>query len=115
MSVYTDAVKQTWQSIVQSDTMGALRRLACPVLVVWGTQPWLIDDDRPYFDEQIVRSQVAAARHAELVVATKSTHAMLVRDPETVVVDAMQRFLHSLGGTASSKANGRTKVPVGAR
>ena len=115
MSVYTDAVKQTWQSIVQSDTMGALRRLTCPVLVVWGTQPWLIDDDRPYFDEQIVRSQAAAARHAELIVASKSTHARLVRDPEPVVVDAVQRFLHALGGAASSKADGRTRLPAGAR
>src|SRR2546430_12630466 len=63
--------------------------------VVWGTQPWLIDDDRPYFDEQIVRSQVAAARHAELIVASKSTHARLVRDPEPVVVDAVRSEEHT--------------------
>jgi len=104
MSVYTDAVQQTWQSIIQSDTIGALRRLTCPVLVVWATQPWLIDDEKPYFDEQIARSQVAAARHGELVVASGSTHARLVRDPEQPVVDAVQRFLRSIVRPPSSHA-----------
>src|SRR5256885_12649205 len=104
MSVYTDAVQQTWQSIIQSDTIGALRRLTRPVLVAWATQPGLIADERPNFDEQIGRSQVAPARHGELVVASGSTHARFVRDPESPVVDAVQRFLRSIVRPPSSHA-----------
>src|SRR2546425_4373498 len=113
MSVYTDAVKQTWQSIVQSDTMGALRRLACPVLVVWATQPWLIDDEQPYFKEEIPRAQAAAARHGELIVAAGSTHARLVRDPEPAVIEAVRRLARavtspSIEAARSARAAGLT-------
>src|SRR5256712_13137734 len=81
MSVYTDAVKQTWRSLIESDTIGALPRLTCPVLVVWATQPWLIEDEQPYFNEEIVRPQAAAARDGSLIVAPRPPARRLVPHP----------------------------------
>jgi len=113
MSVYTDAVKQTWRSLIESDTIGALRRLTCPVLVVWATQPWLIEDEQPYFNEEIVRAQAAAARDGSLIVAARSTHARLVRDPEPAVIEAVRRLARAVASPSTGAGLARSARAAG--
>lgn len=96
-SVEPYAVRRTWESLVRSDTLGALGRVRCPVLVVWAkaVSPHLRRDG-PYLDEQFIRRQVTAARRATLVVAAHSDHASLIRDPDAAVLEGLRLFLRAL-------------------
>ena len=85
------AVEAEWASIVAADSLGALQRVSCPILIVQAVQPWL--GGRPYFTDEIVAAQLRTAAGAELYVALHSNHAGLIRDPEPEMVDAMLKFL----------------------
>jgi len=84
------AVETEWASIIAADSLGALARVTCPILIVQALKPWL--DGRPYFTRPIVDAQLAAAPAAELFVARRSDHATLIRDPEPAMVAAITRF-----------------------
>ena len=64
--------EEEWATIVAADSLGALRRVRCPVLIVQALQPWI--DGQPYFSDVIVAAQLAAVPHAELYVARDSDH-----------------------------------------
>ncbi|MGH9194644.1 MAG: alpha/beta hydrolase, partial [Acidimicrobiia bacterium] len=85
------AVEAEWASIVAADSLGALQRVSCPILIVQAVQPWL--GGRPYFTDEIVAAQLRAASGAQLYVAIRSDHASLIRDPEPEMVDAVLTFL----------------------
>ena len=88
------ALEQTWLSAVEQDTLGELSRVACPVLIVQGKQPWI--NNRPYLDDEIIEQQMKAARRSQLVVAAASNHPRLVRDPEPAVVESIKMFVRGL-------------------
>ncbi|GAC1644741.1 MAG: hypothetical protein NVS9B11_15300 [Candidatus Dormibacteraceae bacterium] len=110
-SVEPYAVRRTWESLVRSDSLGALGRVRCPVLVVWAkmVSPHLRRDG-PYLDEQFIRRQVRAPRRAQLIVAERSDHASLIRDPDAAVLEGVRLFLRSLAkrgpATAAQRASG---------
>jgi pimeloyl-ACP methyl ester carboxylesterase/DNA-binding SARP family transcriptional activator len=85
------AVEAEWASIVGADSMSALARAPCPVLLVQALRPWF--GGRPYFSSAVVRAQRRAAPRAELFVAARSDHASLIRDPESAMMEAMAAFL----------------------
>lgn len=95
-SIRLDGVQATWASLLEADTIGALRRVDIPVLVTWAARPWLPGTHGPYLSEAIVRAQRQAARHGEMVIAARSTHASLIRDPEPVIIAAIRRLLYSV-------------------
>jgi pimeloyl-ACP methyl ester carboxylesterase/DNA-binding SARP family transcriptional activator len=84
------AVEAEWRSIVEADSLGALARVACPVLIVQAVRPWL--DGRPYFTRAVVDAQMKAVRSGVLFVATESDHMTLIRDPDPAMVDAIRSF-----------------------
>ena len=85
------AVEAEWASIVAADSLRALRRVSCAILIVQAVQPWL--GGRPYFTDEIVQAQLRAAPGAQLFVAARSNHAGLIRDPEPEMVDEILQFL----------------------
>ncbi len=85
------AVEAEWASIIAADSLGALARATCPVLIVQAVRPWL--GGRPYFTQAIVNAQLHAAPTAELFVARHSDHATLVRDPDPAMVEAIRKFV----------------------
>jgi len=85
------AVEAEWASIIAADSIGALARVTCPVLIVQAIKPWF--GGRPYFSSRIVSAQLRAAPHAQLFVAEHSDHAGLIRDPEPAMIDAFVTFL----------------------
>ena len=95
------AVETEWRSIVETDSLGALARVACPVLIVHALRPWL--DGRPYFTHAVVDAQMKAARAGVLFVAKESDHTTIIRDPEPAMVDAIRSFL-----TSPSRPGART-------
>jgi pimeloyl-ACP methyl ester carboxylesterase/DNA-binding SARP family transcriptional activator len=99
------AVEAEWDSIVAADSLGALARVSCPILIVQARRPWL--DGRPYFTRRIVAAQLAAAPAAELFVAEHSDHAMLIRDPEPRMVEAIAEFALRCGRAV---AGGRSRL-----
>ena len=80
-----------WASIIAADSIGALARATCPIIIVQALKPWF--GGRPYFSSRIVRAQLRAAPHAALFVAAHSDHASLIRDPEAAMIDALVAFL----------------------
>jgi pimeloyl-ACP methyl ester carboxylesterase/DNA-binding SARP family transcriptional activator len=88
------AVEETWASLMQADSLGALAQVRCPTLIVQTTRPWIAG--RPYLSEAIIAAQRKAVPHARLFVARQSTHPMLVRDPELEMVECLRSFLRSL-------------------
>jgi hypothetical protein len=46
-----------------------------------------------YLSDEAIQDQLAACPQAELVEAAKSDHAVLIRDPEPVVIEAIQAFI----------------------
>lgn len=91
------ALEQTWTSAAEVDTLQELGKVACPVLIVQGKHAWI--GNRPYFEDDIIGQQMSVARHSQLVIAGRSNHPMLVRDPEPVVVQGIKRFLRGLNQT----------------
>jgi pimeloyl-ACP methyl ester carboxylesterase/DNA-binding SARP family transcriptional activator len=89
------AFEETWASLLQADSLGALARVRCPTLIVQATRPWI--EGRPYLTDDIIGTQREAAPHARLFVAHQSTHPMLVRDPEPEMVEELRSFVRSVG------------------
>lgn len=85
------AVEAEWASIVEADSLAALARVTCPILIVQALQPFAGGD--PYFSEAIVAAQRRAAPAAELFVARHSNHGTMVRDPEQAMIAAIERFM----------------------
>ena len=99
------AVEAEWDSIIAADSLAALGRVRCPVMIVQALKPWL--GGRPYFSRRILEAQVRAAPKAELLVAEHSDHGTIVRDPEPRMVAAVLAFVsrcaarHGGGGRSS--------------
>src|SRR5262249_4761540 len=74
------ACEAPWASVVEADSLGALRKFRCPTLIVQAAQPWI--NGRPYLTNAIIATQRSAVPHASLFVATGSRHPMLARAPE---------------------------------
>jgi esterase len=85
------ALEAEWASIIEADSLAALARVACPILIVQALQPWL--GGRPYFTDAIVEAQRRAAPHAQLFVARRSDHGTMVVDPEPDMIEAITRFV----------------------
>lgn len=90
------AVEAEWTSIIGADSLGALARVRCPVMIVQAVQPWL--GGRPYFTPRIVEAQLRAAPHAKLFIAKRLNHATIVRDPDSKIIDALIGFLGACAG-----------------
>jgi pimeloyl-ACP methyl ester carboxylesterase len=88
------AFEETWASLLESDSLGALRKVRCPTLIVQGTRPWI--EGRPYLTDATIADQRKAVPHAQLFVARQSDHTMLVRDPEPEMVETLRNFVLSL-------------------
>jgi pimeloyl-ACP methyl ester carboxylesterase len=85
------AVEAEWASIIAADSLRALARVRCPVMIVQAVKPWL--GGRPYFSRRIVEAQLHAVPGAELFVAEHSDHGTIIRDPAPDMVAAILRFL----------------------
>jgi pimeloyl-ACP methyl ester carboxylesterase len=79
-------------SLATYDSLAELARLRCPVLIVQAALPWA--GEAPYLPASAIDDQLRAAPHAEHFVARRSTHPMLVRDPEAGLVEAILGFAH---------------------
>ncbi|HEY7519913.1 MAG TPA: alpha/beta fold hydrolase [Methylomirabilota bacterium] len=97
------AVEAEWASIIAADSLGALGRVRCPVMIVQALEPWL--GGRPYFSRRIVEAQLRAAPHAELFVAEHSDHATLVRDPAPSMVAALLAFASRCAAAAGAPSS----------
>jgi pimeloyl-ACP methyl ester carboxylesterase len=101
------AVEAEWSSIIAADSLGALARVRCPIMIVQALKPWL--GRRPYFSRPIVEAHLRAAPHAELFVAQHSDHATIVRDPEPAMVAAIIDFMSRCGAAPTiAKRGART-------
>jgi len=100
------ALEAEWSSIVEADSLAALRTVTCPVLIIQGLLPWW--DGHPYFTDAIVEAQLRAARasaqHVELFVARRSNHPALIGNPEPELVTAIDQFVRRCGRTAPDPA-----------
>jgi pimeloyl-ACP methyl ester carboxylesterase len=85
------AVEAEWASIIAADSIGALTRVQCPVMIVQAVKPWL--GGRPYFSRRIVEAQLHAVPGAELFVAEYSDHGTIIRDPAPDMIAAILRFV----------------------
>jgi pimeloyl-ACP methyl ester carboxylesterase/DNA-binding SARP family transcriptional activator len=106
------AVEAEWDSIIAADSLAALGRVRCPVMIVQALKPWL--GGRPYFSRRIVEAQLRVVPKAELFVAEHSDHGTLVRDPAPGMVAAILAFVSrcaAVAGVASAPA----QVPPPAR
>jgi pimeloyl-ACP methyl ester carboxylesterase len=101
------AFEETWASLLQADSLGALARVRCPTFIVQATRPWI--DGRPYLTDEIIAAQRKAVPHGQVFVAHQSTHPMLARDPEPEMVEALRSFVHSVG--VGNKAAARNRGP----
>ena len=88
------ALEKTWASLLVTDTLGALAAVACPVLIVQATRPWI--GGRPYLDYDAIDEQVRAAPHAWRFVAHQSDHPALARDPEPGLIEVITRFVRTV-------------------
>ncbi|HEX7144899.1 MAG TPA: alpha/beta fold hydrolase [Gaiellaceae bacterium] len=84
------ALATEWASVARADALGALSRVAVPVLVVYAHAAW---DGAPYLDEATVDAQLAAARDSRLYVASGQDHADIVRRPSDGLVSALKDFV----------------------
>ena len=91
------ALEDTWASLKDWDSLGALSRVRCPVLIVQATLPWM--GGEPYLTDAIIGEQLRAAPGAQHFVARHSDHVMLVNDPEPAMVEALSQFAGSLAAT----------------
>jgi len=87
------ALEEEWASLVETDSLEALARVRCPVLIVYAPQPWI--GGQPYFTEEIIAAQLRAARSAQSFVAHRSNHPALIRDPEPELIECIKRFVRS--------------------
>ena len=91
------ALEDTWASLKDWDSLGALSRVRCPVLIVQATLPWI--GYEPYLTDAIIGEQLRAVPGAQHFVARHSNHVMLVQDPEPAMAEAISQFAGSLGAT----------------
>jgi pimeloyl-ACP methyl ester carboxylesterase len=91
------ALEDTWASLKDGDSLGALSRVRCPVLIVQATLPWR--GDEPYLTGAIIGEQLRAAPGTQRFVARSSDHVMLLHDPEPAMVEAISQFANSLAAT----------------
>jgi pimeloyl-ACP methyl ester carboxylesterase len=84
------ALEESFASAAEADTLTALGKVRCPVLVVQAAEPWI--GGQPYLTEDVISQQVRACPQAELFVAPNSTHAELIRDPEPGLLEAIRLF-----------------------
>jgi len=105
------AFEETWASLLQSDSLGALAHVRCPTLIVQATRPWI--EGRPYLTDEIIAVQRRAAPRAQLFVAHQSTHPMLVRDPEPEMVEVLRDFVRSTRVGNEGTARDRGPSPTG--
>lgn len=84
------AIEAEWASIVEADSLGALARVSCPILIVQAVQPWF--GGRPYFTDEIVAAQMRAAPSAILSRSENSAHGSMVRNPEPKMIEAIRRL-----------------------
>jgi pimeloyl-ACP methyl ester carboxylesterase len=102
------AFEETWASLLQSDSIGALAQVRCPTLIVQATRPWI--EGRPYLTDEIIAVQRRAAPHAQVFIAHQSTHPMLARDPEPEMVETLRDFVRST--RAGNKATPGNRGPA---
>lgn len=88
------ALEDEWTSIIEADNLAALGRVRCPVLVVQGGAAWI--GDEPYISQAVADVQIRTAPHAERFVARRSSHPMLIRDPEPGMVEHIKEFVRAL-------------------
>ena len=88
------AFEETWASLRQADSLAALARVRCPTMIVHAPRPWI--DGRPYLPDGAIAAQRRVVPQAQLVVARRSNHPHLVRDPEPEMVEALRSFVRSL-------------------
>ena len=91
----TVALEEMWASLPSAGALAALRRLRCPVFVVYATRAW---GTRPYLDRQIIEGQLEAAPGATYYEASDSNHSGVVRAPEPEMIDALRAFLDRVAG-----------------
>jgi pimeloyl-ACP methyl ester carboxylesterase/DNA-binding SARP family transcriptional activator len=92
-----EALAAEWTSVARADALGALSRVAVPVLVVHADAPW---DEVPYLDEATIEGQVAAARDSRLYVASGQHHGDIIRRPSDGLVRALKDFALDLRARA---------------
>jgi pimeloyl-ACP methyl ester carboxylesterase len=107
------AVEAEWDSIIAADSVAALARVQCPVMIVQALEPWL--GGRPYFSRRIVEAQLSAARKAELFVAEHSDHGTLVRDPAPSMVAAILAFVSRCVAVAGAADSHGRMLPAARR
>lgn len=88
------ALEDEWTSIIEADNLAALSRVRCPVLVVQGAAAWI--GDETYISDAVADAQVHAAPKTERFVARRSSHPMLIRDPEPEMVERIKEFARTL-------------------
>jgi hypothetical protein len=79
-----------------SDSIGALARVRCPVMIVQAVKPWL--GGHPYFPRRIVEAQLNAVPGTDPFVAEQSDHGTIIRDPAPDMVAAILRFVGRCAG-----------------
>jgi pimeloyl-ACP methyl ester carboxylesterase len=104
------AVEAEWDSIIAADSLAALGRVQCPVMIVQALKPWL--GGRPYFSRRIVEAQLRVAPKAELFVAEHSDHGTLVRDPAPSMVAAILAFVSRCAAVAGAASSPRPGADV---
>jgi pimeloyl-ACP methyl ester carboxylesterase len=92
-----EALAAEWASVAHADALGALSRVAVPVLVVHADAPW---DGVPYLDEATIGAQLAAARDSRLYVASGQHHGDIIRRPSEGLVSALKDFALDLRARA---------------
>lgn len=85
-----NALEAEWASAINTDTLAALSRTKCPVLLVRATRPWL--DGRPYLSDAVLSAQRRAAPWAQHYPAANCDHESLIRDPDADLIAAIHAF-----------------------
>jgi pimeloyl-ACP methyl ester carboxylesterase/DNA-binding SARP family transcriptional activator len=93
-----EALAAEWVSVAGADALGALSRVAVPVLVVHADAPW---DGAPYLDEATIEAQISAAHDSRLYVSSGQDHGDLIRRPSNGLVRALKDFALDLRATRS--------------
>ena len=88
------AFEDTWTSLLESNSLEALRAVRCPTLIVHATRPWI--EGQQYLTDAIIAAQRQAVPQAQLFVARQSNHPTLIRDPQPEMIEAIASFVTAL-------------------
>ena len=88
------SLEQLWATTGTVNTLGALRAVDAPVLLVRAGLPWR---ETVYFTPAVTEAQRRAAPRSEVYLAAGCSHPMLVRDPEPGLIAAIKGFAAGLG------------------